>query len=235
MPESPDWKNPDHYPKPEDVDLEWWACAFLSRNKNFLAEWKEAMAQGGLDLINQGPVPPNWRDTPTGKVFEKYGVMPPNVNNFFISRQPFNFDYLYYPKKAHVTELGVKGDDWPQQLKGNQFYITPKLEFNISLEFSLGLPLSAQIDRAEKILEEQQVKLMGKREQVGKHVSLFPFYLRVLDAKAAGAKDEKICDVLDESYPKTLDSSLLNKWKRKALEYVDGGYLKILIGKQNSP
>lgn len=66
----------------------------------------------------------------------------------------------------------------------------------VAVTFDLNEPILAQIKRAQKILEDHQRKKHGKLLRKSDQKTLWLGYLRVLDAKEAGATWQEMVDVL---------------------------------------
>lgn len=221
------WKNKDDYPLGKNTHEFDWALQFLFRNKKFLAEWKQSLEDGGPNWFMRLP-DRNWAETKTGEVLIKYGVSHPRYLPFYMH---FGDEFAaYFPSPPFKIKDfdGVNDLKFPIELaKGKRFYLREALPNTMAFEFDLSQPILPQIKSAQADMVRQQNILFGKK-RIGKNRPyLFHFYLRVLDAVDAKASNKEICEVLSKDYPKGVDESLLEKWKKTALRLCEDGYKDI--------
>jgi len=96
-------------------------------------------------------------------------------------------------------------------------------------EFDISAPIGPQIERAKVTLKENQKLYSGPKRMGGKsRASLYPIYLRVLDALADSATSKNMLGVFSAENDEINESSIRN-WKRAATALRDGGYKKLVV------
>ena len=132
---------------------------------------------------------------------------------------------LRYPRLIPGYVVDTTGGIFPESAIGKSFCVTPEYPENLALEFDLTAPINPQIERAKKMLVAQQ-----KRNNQGKLivkkaiVLLYPWYLRTLDALAAGAKHSEMIEIFSAQYQDAISDDTLRNWKKEAERLRDGGY-----------
>lgn len=216
------WKSKADYPPVEGTSLHKWAAEFLSRNAEFIKEYDAAkIEQRNIDKKQF------WSKSPLGVVLKKYGVDIPNIWGDSVSDSPLIF--RRGPEWIKHISVESAGGIFSEQAVGSDFYIAHYDESVGALAFDLTQPIIPQLNRAKKILLDKQKSFEGKKNTVKKAiVKLYPFYLRVLDAYAAGAQSSKICEILSQDYSEGVNDDTLRNWKLRAEQLRDGGYLDIV-------
>lgn len=216
----PDWKKSDDYPSEQEAkeaSLDRWAWAFLARNPQFQKELTEAKKDASPANDGQcGPI--GWNQTPVGKVLIKWGVDWPTLPEW---RKSGMVDSSVVFKKHPVHAESVK-------LEGQRYRLMPESESRVVLEFDLAAPLPAQLARAKKILDasKKQIKKTLPADN-RKQVAMYPFYLRVLDAKAAKVTPARMAEVFSLERPDGVTEKDISNWLSAAEALADDGYKRI--------
>lgn len=202
---NPNWKIHNNYPDIKDTTLDEWAFRFMVRGEGYLADVRSAIENA--DFLNHDAQIN--RDEVIGAVLKRYGLDHNLVDKFDWQGYPLTF-------KTHPVRIDNMTNNKTDQTGMSH------------LEFDLNQPISPQINKAKKFLISEQKKLNSKLK-IGKAIiRLFPFYLRVLDAVAAGESDKNMCDTLSRNYEKGVDNRILSNWKKEANRLRDGGYLDLV-------
>ncbi len=102
------------------------------------------------------------------------------------------------------------------------------------LVFRKDWPLASQLERARRYLESTQSTSDRKVATARNHVEKWPFYLRILDAEAAGAADREIASALfpetKDEYPDHSARQQVKNDRRAAHRLRDGEYRYIVFG-----
>lgn len=215
-----DWKNPGDYPSEKEAlgaSLDLWAFCFLRRNKKFLNEFMEAKKLPHPKVDDTGQ-PVGWNQSPTGKVLKNWGVEWPCLPEWIengLSDSPVRF------QKHPVYARSVK-------IEGMRYKLMPESEFRVVLEFDLEAPLQAQLERAKKMLDASKNQIKEKLPADNrKQVAMYPLYLRVLDAMAAGATKAKIAEVFSLERPDGVTEKDIDNWKKAAEQLASEGYRQL--------
>lgn len=209
----PDWKLLSDYPseaQAKEMSLDQWAYLFLSRNCKFLADLKAAKELSDIRITpDKMPVP--WNRRPIGVVLSKWGVMRPPL-----MEDGDGLLFEKYPIEAARTVVDEV-----------EIAYLPDSKERVVLGFDLSEPIGPQITRAKALLLARQKAFNGpKRTNARPRVTLFPAYLRVLDAIAAGATSHKMLEVFSLEN-ENVDDSTIRNWKNAAEALRDGGYRKL--------
>lgn len=231
----PDWRNKNDYPPIDGTSLDRWAFEFLMRNQSFVSEFIVAENTKYSESPLMG-----WNKTPVGKVLKKYGVRIPILPEWREKTggdSPFVFEAHPISMFSHKCEIEEAGSIFTEGAIGRSYYIRECFPNTQLLEFDLSQPINPQIERAKKMLDTNQKQFVGDQEAdknsrikiIKKNIfRLFPFYLRVLDADAAGAVDKDICNVLSDDHFKGVDQDTLDNWRKESARLRDGGYRNIV-------
>lgn len=104
----------------------------------------------------------------------------------------------------------------------------PESEFRVVLEFDLEAPLADQLRRAKKILNEKKKQVQEQLPADNrKQVAMYPLYLRVLDAKAAGATPAKMAEVFSLERIDGVTEKDISNWMSAAEDLAMGGYKRL--------
>ncbi len=183
----PNWKDPKAYPK--DLDRAGWAWEFMRRNQTYRTDYARVAA--------------SWEKVPrigrlhfSGKAYDvdrlardlgaKWGQLDPIAN----------------PDQDGVPRFFLAGPIEPDSEQVQTFYceheesglVLQRPEF-ATLTFDLRRPLPPQLRRAESLLviRRKGISVVRPARSSEKQWLL---YLRVLDAKEAGAKTSQIIDAI---------------------------------------
>ena len=104
----------------------------------------------------------------------------------------------------------------------------PESESRVVLEFDLAAPLAPQLTRAKQILDasKKQIKETLPAEN-RKQVAMYPFYLRVLDAKAANITKAKMAEVFSQECSDGLTEKDISNWLKAAEDLTTNGYKRL--------
>lgn len=247
----PNWKNPADYNTPPDANLDFWAGQFLWRNRQFIEDIQsvifglEAVVTGLKNSTNKETVQPRklaCMCTIAGErimraFFRKWGVdSMAGVKLIEGLLLDSGIEFEVYPRLIPGYVVDTTGGIFPESATGKSFCVTPEYPENLVLEFDLTAPINPQIERAKKMLVAQQ-----KRNNRGKLivkkaiVSLYPWYLRTLDALAAGAKHSEMIEIFSAQYQDAISDDTMRNWQREAERLRDGGYLDLVTAPAASP
>jgi len=209
----PDWKKAEDYNFSAKTSLDRWAQEFLQRNATFIEEYVAARREQRERVLPHDDFPVGWSQTPCGKVLVKWGASPSFGSSFL--------DFEKFPRRVPGYKTKTAGEGY--------FRIAPELPDREVFEFDLSAPINPQIARAKYFLIAKQ-----KQEKDGKLVvrkaivSLYPWYLRTLDAMAAKVSSARMIEVFSKEYPEAIAEDTLRNWKREAQRLRDGGYREIV-------
>jgi len=224
---NPDWKKSEDYPPINGTSPERWAYEFLIRNQKFVADLEAAKKE---PIIKPDGRPIGWNETPVGKVLKQYGINYPMLPGWLEKTggdSPLIFEK--HPRYVPSYKVVKSGGLFNEHVVGKYYHISLEMPQRAVLEFDLTSPINPQIERAKKMLKENQKGLSGEKRSSGKSiVRLYPWYLRVLDAHSAGIRRAKICEVLSEQYKPGVSDDDLRNWKLEAERLRDGGYREIV-------
>ncbi|MBK6356359.1 MAG: hypothetical protein IPF44_06405 [Betaproteobacteria bacterium] len=215
-----DWKNSSDYPsgqEAKEASLDRWAWVFLARNPQFQKELTEARKEAPpSDDGQRGPI--GWSQTPIGKVLKKWGVEWPRLPEW-IESGLCDSPVVFQKHPLHAATVKIEG----------QFYrLMPESESRVVLEFDLAAPLAPQLTRAKQILDasKKQIKETLPAEN-RKQVAMYPFYLRVLDAKAANITKAKMAEVFSQECSDGLTEKDISNWLKAAEDLTTNGYKRL--------
>ena len=186
----PDWRNAALYPN-EMSDSEW-RWQFLRRHPKYQAAWAmpfddhyrryvfETAFFGGVlpmsrsEAIQAAGSGQFWEVIALDKITERFAVnflVDPAINRL----HPALDAYFWRKFEPYRWCSLPTHEQWERQYeKGKR-----------SLVFDLNYPLGLQLDHAKHMLETEQARRGLKEPSTRAHRSLFPLYLRLLDARAA--------------------------------------------------
>lgn len=181
----PDWEDPTAYPETDDLDSQLWRWQFLRRREDYREDWlywaPRTHDSQFFRCQKIGPEHLEFQARMPG-AFDKYSLFallnPANPCPFYLRFLP-TFGYietgrgLSYYRGGKLTEL-----DLP--------------EGTVAVTFDLTQPLKPQLARVKRALVELQERRAGRRVERRRHPEKWPLYLRVLDARDAGATWETI-------------------------------------------
>ena len=220
---SPDWKNAKDYIFPAHTSLDLWAAQFLWRNTQFQKEIEAALDETGVQ-----PTPIGWNEEPLGKVFVKWGASPmlPEWVKAGVSDSLMVFEK--HPRYAPSYKVTTAGGIFTEKALGQRYCIVPESQDKTVLEFDLNAPINPQIERAKKMLVAQQKQNNQGKVIVKKAiVSLYPWYLRILDAGIAGATHAEMIETFSKE-DSALGDDTLSKRKKEAERLRDSGYRELV-------
>ena len=222
----PDWKKANDYEFQKDTSLDRWAAEFLWRNPMFQKEVEAALDEPDLPPPPAGCPPIGWSKKPLGKVLKKWGVSTPMLPQWVkqgLSDSQFIFEK--FPRYVSSYKVTSAGGLFTDKAMGQHFCVAPESREKSVLEFNLTAPINPQIERAKKMLIAQQ-KQNNQGKQIVKKaiVSLYPWYLRTLDAIAAGASIVQMAEVFSAQYSEVVADDTMRNWKKEAERLRDGGY-----------
>ncbi len=200
----PDWKCAKSYGNTDEWSMNRWRWEFIRRRRDVRKAFDETADQTYLeavDLIQSGPEFLRERealkpDEPgfgsNHQIAKELGL--PNLPNPRIGNQPF---------------YAISFNDWPEGL--TQFYSKEPPEGYRRVDFDLNKPLEPQLKFAKQVLQDSQIKLLGKKLQSRRHRKKWLLYLRTLDARASNASWSEI-SILHENTART-EQTARDVWK----------------------
>lgn len=231
-----DWKKEAEYP--EHGDLSQWAWEFLRRNHEYQIDMgRYAQGEEGFKGIYEftdrwewalnEPVVCNY-DAGNGELVtthlfrvlqDKYRLgalsdIPPPTN-----------DKVNIVCNTTPPILFSFGND--EQKKGNS--VSPKCKYDVVVQFDISKPIDHQLHRVKEILEARALNIGIKHKNKRKQLSMYPKYIRVLDALASGAKRDEIARVLiphiNNGYDdEKLGNKTILNWIKEAERLSQDGY-----------
>ncbi|MEJ2345531.1 MAG: DUF2285 domain-containing protein [Gammaproteobacteria bacterium] len=207
----PDWRDPDDYPRPDDLDDPGWRWEFLRRTPEYRQDWE---ANWPATFEAKPDIPPDhirFRAKMPGAV-AKY-ALPYGLPNPAFSAQQLQPSGLLFtrhldeepppdsPELAELYESCEQEDVATEHAEGelsDELIVFPNNKVQCRALFDLDKPLKPQLATVEeqlKVLQKQrQGKLRRNRSQVPREE--WPTLLRVLDAISTGATYKDIGQLL---------------------------------------
>ncbi|MEO6194428.1 MAG: DUF6499 domain-containing protein [Thermoanaerobaculia bacterium] len=238
----PDWRNANDYRFPDLPDY-LWAWEFLRRNPEYRKDWeaalsrfiskteefervddKQAFLASGGSLVIAGE---NLSEDPTHPSFslpvdeaDRWGLSRGLVNP--ATDKP---EWLYFSPGFGTVRFIRKGESF--QSRGPAFPI---------VEFDLHLPLKPQLEAINEPLERARKHLAIKSRRIMHYRSLWPHYLRLLDADLDERTPKQIADVLNrESTSGGIDDrKVWDQLKSARRMRSPEGYLTIFLSPSDS-
>lgn len=210
-----DWKNETDYPPASDTSLDRWAWEFLRRNPNFRAEMNQAK-QEQAKAKEAGTLNIAWNRQPVGIVLERWGVALP---------------YLPQWIESMGLDSPVRFNSFPRDLEyatieGRGYKFALARQETRCLEFDLTAPIPPQLEKAKRMLLASQempaLQELGVRVRNNEQTSIFPRYLRLLDAIDAGATKKELADFFGDGDDK------IARQIEKGEALRNGDYLRLL-------
>lgn len=227
---NPNWKNAADYPPVKGTSLNDWAWEFLRRNQEFVVKYKAAEAAEAAERESNPAAYDDvaWSQTPSGKVLKEYGVKYPPFLEWVAEGIIDSPIFHTHPIHVHDCKVESAGAMFTNEDVGKHYKIILAQPDKAVLEFDLSQPLIPQLERAKQMLLAMQLMITGENKTAKAIVTLFPWYLRVLDAYLYRMHSAKICEVLSLEYPDAVSNDTLRNWKKTAELMRDGGYLDLV-------
>jgi hypothetical protein len=142
-----------------------------------------------------------------------------------------------YIDRLQKTDTVIRDPDNFIQERVKRFRQKIVPEGSVAVTFDLSLPITPQIEYAQKILTECQndeMRLGSIKVKIPRqHVDKWQRYLRILDARAEGAGIREIaCNIFpeyDNEYPEHHGDRMVKDSINAAEQLVNKGYLKLLV------
>lgn len=220
----PDWKKSDDYKFAVNTSLDRWAAEFLWRNSDFQKEVESALDDPGMQ-----PQPIAWNEKPLGKVFVKWGARPMLPEWIKAGLSDSHMVFEKHPRYVPSYKVTIAGGLFTETALGKRYCVAPESQEKSVIEFDLSAPINPQIERAKKMLIAQQKQNNRGKVIIKKAiVSLYPWYLRTLDALAAGIELSEMIEVFSEQYSEAIGDDTMRNWKKEAERLRDGGYRELV-------
>jgi Uncharacterized conserved protein (DUF2285) len=228
----PDWTKREEYPAPcGPGQMTVWAWEFLRRNPEYRVFWKEKI-EPFIDMTGGDLVPHNELKA----VLVRGGICRDAAGNIWPYldelRARFGVDVPSPPHSSRPSFFFEIYAPWVEN-DGRESQDLCLEKHQIAIIFDLSRPLAPQFKRAhasakrEQEFREISIKTARRRQE------LYIPYLRILDARDAGAKPK---DVGDKLFPKLSDEhpdyqrqKRLCNYQRAAEKLRDGGYRSLLV------
>lgn len=221
-----DWKKADDYRFAANTSLDRWAAEFLWRNLEFQKEVEAVLNEPDLPPPPAGFPPIGWSEKPLGKVLIKWGVsrlMLPEWIKQGVSDSQFIFNK--FPRYVATCKVTTAGGLFTDKAVGQRYCVAPASHGKSVLEFDFTAPINPQIERAKKMLTAQQKQNNQGKPIVKKAiVSLYPWYLRTLDALDAGATHSEMIELFSMECPDAISDDTMRNWQKEGKRLRDGGY-----------
>lgn len=220
----PDWRDLNAYSETGWSDYRWRWEFYRRRSdlREYFDQNAELTHERDLELIRQGavigplrrPFEPGFCATGSEDATRRFGYI--GIPNPRIGAQPEgsirplkNLGRYYRlvegrrlkaASEERLSQIVLPGSQSGQNQEAvqlNEFSETFEVRLlpdEVSMKFALDEPIEPQLEEARQILRERQKILMGKRLQKRRHKPKWNTYLRVLDAREAGAKWAEIAD-----------------------------------------
>lgn len=206
----PDWRDKSAYPDPEKTSANQWAWEFLRRNLEYQSDYKTLITASklktspnksngyGFGRFAYDPAPlPN-------ENYDDYRIRVKKENIPSIRSEPLSqylsakwkLDKLIDPLKK-TTKFSQS--DFVREVGFGEHEIASFAflsENEIALSFDLRQPTKVLLSEAKKILDEYREDFKIKEKERRKSVNLYSTYLRLLDAKTAGATNKEMGEVI---------------------------------------
>ena len=172
----PDWRKKSSYEHLKTHTPSQWAWEFLRRNKNYIKDWSTSKDKDNLRLALKWGVAGLLKDP--AKTYQDIKQDPDGIG----FDPPGGFETMTMGKTKEEKEHLFCG--LPNFKTGEQ-----------NFQFNFLLPINPQIKCAKEMLLKLQKRAKGRRAfkpRPDEWITL----LRVLDAKAEGARDKEIANVL---------------------------------------
>lgn len=219
------WKS-QSYPSPETTSLKQWAWEFLRRNEDYQKDYATAsvipLENHGADSIDRGvPVRYIYSD-PQPRDDEKvvYRMVAPHSSDIAYQDlcNKWSISAMFNPSLAYSEWLegllhfqvfsSPPCSTYEEYQRGH--FVRPESPGQVLMVFDLSaVPISLLLSSAKKTLELLKGELEGNGQLVPdfnsrQQVKLFPKYLQILDAKAAGINPNSR-EVFDHVYQRNID------------------------------
>lgn len=220
----PDWRDLHAYNETDWSDYRWRWEFYRRRSdlREYFDQNAELTYERDLELIRQGavigplrrPYEPGFCATGSEYATLRFGYI--GVPNPRIGAQtegairPLKNFGRYYrlvegrgfkaaseERLSQVVLPGSPSDQEQEVIQLTEFPETFEVRLfpdEVSMKFALDEPIEPQLEEARQILRERQKILMGKQLQNRRHKQKWATYLRVLDAREAGAKWAEITE-----------------------------------------
>jgi hypothetical protein len=187
----PDWKDPNAYPNPNTSPLQW-AWEFLRRNPRYEQQWKK-LIQPGFKIADLNNV---WKSAQRETPGHRYR---PRLNSDPALLFEREFHVLTYPPPPweNKAKLRFAAQFVRYQRGALSSYEPTKVHGAIDhnqmvIWFNLGWPIDPQLTNAKLTLKLAAKEFKDRRLRFPQYQT----YLRLLDARAAGAKEKQIIQIL---------------------------------------
>jgi len=175
----PDWRDATQYPDPETTSMAQWAWEFLRRN----AEYQKYFVDSVKAMLTSDPSDPTEQELP-----RKYGLA-----RMVDPAEPFS-------EKIILRNLGCPHYAWYHPENPATVALTASEPGDVVMKFNVRYPLAAQVKWAKHILERFRAlnKDAGFTEPIDPRAQIrkYPFYLQLLDARAAGVSAREIAKAI---------------------------------------
>jgi len=212
----PDWQNPAQYPNPAQASRVDWAWEFLRRNPDYQRLWshliKPSYKRAHVKFSWRHVVPPaqlvsnrirpylhcTAGNYPLAIFRARFGIVtvPPNPSE---PKPKLRFDpeVIRYARKP--LKRGGTPPAWTYSVTANL------QDHEVLIWFDLRWPIEAQLKSAKKLLKQQINQNLPKGNQFQFRIrpQQYARYLRLLDAKIAGATNAQVAHLIYPRLPNT--------------------------------
>lgn len=182
----PDWQQAEGYEN-QGWNINQWRWQFLRRRQDLRDEFDArapAVYAEKQDLFAADP-----------SLFPDGYVKTPEMPGFFVSTQLIHGGLERLPN-PRISEQPCYAIAWADRTDAWRRPVGREQDGFLQFEFDLDRPIGPQLKYAEQTLKEFQRLRVGKLVQFRQHREKWPLYLRVLDARAAGASWDQVAGIL---------------------------------------
>lgn len=179
----PDWQDANAYEPPNPPLLRvWWWWQFMRRNRALRIAWKN-------------------HDTEIIRKLAGSELNDPHKSNWKIFPNWLTKDTLQIPTykgKECLPDSDIISPAQLMEYMGNLPETINNNKYAVSIDFDYSEPINEQIERVKKTLDflQHHFQLEPKKKRSRSHRAKWPVYLRVVDARDAGATLGEIAQTL---------------------------------------
>jgi len=225
----PDWQRAEAYIFADALGLRYSAWEFLRRNSDYQKDWEEALRlfqRAGPEVAQHG--------------FPRVRTLDPSSEHFIIIgslaaadelRKRWGIQGFVNPEHNRPRQLIFQHPNEIVAIKANAGNdpITIKLAENeVLVKFKMDMALESQMASAKMLLSGMQEDSHIRVRKQRRHKASWRLYLRILDAKAAGATYKEMMVLFEPSADADLIKKVGDTLQRAKRMTRPAGYLGIL-------
>ena len=224
------WRNAEDYPSVDSLSPGRWAWEFLRRNQDYREDWEKKLEIWNSEVAKGEIMAPNYPEVDDRRFNIPAGIFSP----FDECKARWGLSSYVNPDQDDPIKLGFEVSFGP--LIGKEFIFD---EPQLMLRLDINRPISPQLNvskpsllRFQKILKQNRViEVVTPRG----HRNQWTRYLRVLDARSAGASYEEIAgSVISEPGPDDDPRRIVEGILKQARRMMRSGYRNIILPTKDS-